>query len=42
MTRDLDGQRVVWLFGKAYWWGRLDDGRLVLEPAVWIEEEPDA
>lgn len=30
---------VVHLFGKPYWWDRLPDGRLRLQPARWIEGE---
>lgn len=30
--------RTVWLFGKPYWWQRLDDGRLTLQHAAWIKE----
>ena len=29
-------QRIAYLFGKAYWWDREPDGRLTLQPAVWI------
>lgn len=28
-------QRIVELFGKAYWWD-LEDGKLTLRPAKWI------
>lgn len=31
--------RVVYLFGKAYWWDRTPDGRLTLEQARWIRED---
>ncbi len=41
MIRDPDALRVVWLFGKPYWWDRAD-GRLVLRPAAWIEEDRPA
>ena len=41
MIRDPDALRVVWLFGKPYWWERVD-GRLTLQPAVWIKEQPGA
>ncbi|MBL3664544.1 hypothetical protein JL475_00590 [Streptomyces sp. M2CJ-2] len=34
MTRN--SQRIVYLFGKTYWWDRGPDGRLTLQPAVWI------
>lgn len=34
-----DSLRVVYLFGKPYWWDRLPDGRLSLQPARWIEGE---
>ena len=37
MIRDPDALRTVWLFGKPYWWDRVD-GRLVLRAAEWIEE----
>lgn len=36
MTRDPDALRVVWLFGRPYWWNRLPNGRLTLVRAVWI------
>lgn len=29
-------QRVAYLFGKAYWWDRGPDGRLTLQPALWL------
>jgi hypothetical protein len=38
VIRDPDALRTVWLFGRPYWWDRLDDGRLSLMPAVWIKE----
>ena len=41
MIRDPDALRVVWLFGKPYWWNR-DNGRLTLQPATWITEQPGA
>lgn len=41
MIRDPDAIRVVWLFGKPYWWHRAD-GRLTLQPATWIKEQPGA
>lgn len=31
-----DSTRVAYLFGKAYWWDTDPDGRLTLQPAVWI------
>lgn len=34
--------RVVHLFGKPYWWDRLPDGRLTLEPARWLTNGEDA
>lgn len=40
MIRDPDALRVVWLFGRPYWWDRLGDGRLTLQPAAWIKEQP--
>lgn len=36
MIRDRDALRVVWLFGKPYWWDRLADKRLTLTP--WSKE----
>lgn len=41
MTRDSDTLRVVWLFGRPYWWHRVD-GRLTLQPANWIKERTSA
>jgi hypothetical protein len=41
VIRDPDAIRVVWLFGKPYWWHRAD-GRLTLQPATWIKEQPGA
>lgn len=38
MIRDPDALRVVWLFGRPYWWDRGTDGRLTLQPATWIKE----
>ncbi|MFD5509141.1 hypothetical protein ACFWIB_15370 [Streptomyces sp. NPDC127051] len=32
MTDDL---RVVWLFGRPYWWDLGNDGRLTLRPVHW-------
>lgn len=32
-----DSLRIVRLFGKAYWWDRLPDGRLHLQRARWVE-----
>lgn len=37
MTDDL---RVVWLFGRPYWWDRDTSGRLTLQPARWLTEQP--
>ncbi|WP_329616495.1 hypothetical protein OG244_28615 [Streptomyces brevispora] len=31
-----NNQRIAYLFGKTYWWDRDPDGRLTLQPAVWI------
>ncbi|WP_333742709.1 hypothetical protein [Streptomyces ardesiacus] len=31
-----EAHRIVYLFGRAYWWDRDPDGRLALQPAVWI------
>lgn len=42
MIRDPDALRTVWLFGRPYWWDRTPDGRLSLEHATWIKEEPGA
>ena len=39
MIRDPDALRVVWLFGRPYWWNRDADGRLMLEAAAWIKEQ---
>lgn len=33
MTRDHD--RIVWLFGKPYWWSS-EEQRLTLVPAPWL------
>lgn len=33
-----DTDRIVWLFGKPYWWEREPSGRLALQPAPWAEE----
>jgi hypothetical protein len=41
VIRDPDALRVVWLFDKPYWWHRTD-GRLTLQPAAWIKEQPGA
>lgn len=38
MIRDPDALRTVWLFGRPYWWDRVD-GRLTLKPATWIKEQ---
>lgn len=38
MIRDPDVLRVVWLFGKPYWWDR-DGGLIILQPATWIKEQ---
>jgi hypothetical protein len=38
--RDPDALRVVWLFGKPYWWNRLPSGRLALVRASLSEEQP--
>jgi hypothetical protein len=40
VIRDPDALRVVWLFGRPYWWNRDADGRLTLKPATWIKEQP--
>jgi hypothetical protein len=40
VIRDPDALRTVWLLGKPYWWDRLPDGRLTLELATWIKEQP--
>lgn len=37
--RDPDALRVVWLFGRPYWWNRDEDGCLSLEHATWIKEQ---
>jgi hypothetical protein len=42
VIRDLDTLRVVWLFGRPYWWDRLPGGRLTLVHAAWIEEQSGA
>lgn len=34
-----DALRVVWLFGKPYWWDVQPGQPLVLRPAVWITKE---
>ncbi|MGW1497550.1 hypothetical protein ACWCQW_02980 [Streptomyces mirabilis] len=40
MIRDPDALRVVWLFGKSYWWTRNPDGRLTLVPVTLPPETP--
>jgi hypothetical protein len=40
VIRDPDALRVVWLFGKSYWWTRATDGRLTLAPVTLPAEEP--
>lgn len=36
MIRDPDALRTVWLFGRSYWWDRID-GRLTLQHATWVK-----
>lgn len=36
-----DALRIVWLFGKPYWWEHGPYGRLALRPAPWEEAESD-
>ena len=38
MIRDPDALRVVWLFGKPYWWDTTHRP-LTLRPAAWITKE---
>ncbi|MGW5989478.1 hypothetical protein ACWFRT_13870 [Streptomyces anulatus] len=38
MSRDTD--RLVWLFGKPYWWSR-EAGQLRLHPAPWALPDPE-
>ncbi|MFE2965532.1 hypothetical protein ACFXKC_18000 [Streptomyces sp. NPDC059340] len=40
MIRDPDALRVVWLFGKSYWWTRSPGGRLDLVPVTLPPDEP--
>lgn len=35
----VESARVVHLFGKAYWWDRLPNGRLTLVRAFWLNLE---
>lgn len=39
MIRDPDALRTVWLFGRPYWWDRVD-GRLILRHALPPVEQP--
>lgn len=35
--RHLEALRVVWLFGRPYWWDRDPGGRLALRLALWLD-----
>ncbi|WP_411092248.1 hypothetical protein [Streptomyces sp. 049-1] len=35
-----DRLRVVWLFGRPYWWHTTPVGRLALMPATWLTHKP--
>lgn len=35
-----DELRIVWFFGRPYWWERDTDRRLTLRPARWVKEQP--
>jgi hypothetical protein len=37
-----DRLRVVWLFGRPYWWHTTPHGQLTLMPAKWLTHKPPA
>ncbi|WP_327594639.1 hypothetical protein [Streptomyces chartreusis] len=35
-----DRLRVLWLFGRPYWWHTTPAGQLTLLPATWLTHKP--